>query len=136
MTLYDTRGEEIAMGSTIIYAVKGSTHIRMHEGVVEGFWTQQGYGYDYPRHMIRVRRTHDKKTVEIFKTNTVVVVSPRLTVPEGAILARVSIEDGIRRTAGQHIISNVATRAGDMGEILKGHTFPYLVEQAVDKHLG
>jgi hypothetical protein len=133
-TLYDTRGEEIRLSSTIIYAVKHSNFIHMTEGVVVGFREQQGYGYGYPRHLIKVRRTHDGKAVEIYKTDTVVVVSPRLMVPEGAMLARVTLEDGVRRSEARHILNGTHVLVG-LEEILLQHTFPYLVGEVVGKHL-
>lgn len=133
--LYDTRGEEIRTGSSIIYAVKGSTFIQMHEAVVEGFWTRNGYGYEYPRYMIRARRVHDHKSVELYKTDTIVVIAPRINVPEGQMLARVELWDGVHRSSGQHLLFPTKTVV-DLSTILKEHTFPYLVDVLVDNHLS
>lgn len=111
MKLFDTRGLEIRIGSHIVYAVKGSTSIEVHQATVLRVLER----------LIYARRLHDKKNVLLRKTNSIVVVEP-LSDPlpnEDSVQLRVQILGRKTKVTETRVINRLPEFRVDSEELLQ-----------------
>lgn len=126
MKWFDTRGLEIHTGDSIVYAVKESTSVMMHQATVIGFTDSK----------IVAMRRHDKKKVWLRNTDTIVVVEAYMPPPPTAesVQLFVSIKDIRLAVSTDKLISHLPPIRVDTEEMLERNLWD-LSRKVTDEYL-